>query len=305
MRLISITILLFILGSPGNSLSQPLENNADNGFNYDFSTNFENSFDTDMDDGGEFSFYRFGIKGSVGKDITNNSNLSLDLEYAFNSFNFSGDTGFAGLDPWEDINNVSLGMMLRHSLNSKWTLVASPSISFSGESGSEFSDGLKYSGLAGFTYQVNRNLLVGTGVIATTRIEDDFIAFPGAILNWRINEKTILSTIITDIRTEIGPRVSLNYFINRDFYTILNAGYDFRRFRLDDEGIAPDGVGDIKLLPVWLTLGYRLTDTAKLEFYTGTSFFGEMELEDNSGDRIDKEDFDSLFFIGGGIKLEL
>jgi hypothetical protein len=30
-----------------------------------------------------------------------------------------------------------------------------------------------------------------------------------------------------------------------------------------------------------------------------------MELEDNDGDRIEKEDFDPLVFIGGGIKISL
>lgn len=305
MKITTLIIFLLVAGLSNNTLGQPSGSYSENGFTYDLSTNFENSFDTDMDDGGEFSFYRFGIEASVGKDITDKTNISFGIDYSYNSFDFSGNSGFTGLDPWKDINRMGLDARIRYSLNPKWTFIASPDITFSGESGAEFDDSLKYSGLAGFTYQVNKDLLIGTGVIATTRIEDDFIAFPGAILNWRVNERVILSTIITDVRTEIGPRVSLNYYITRNLYSSLNTGYDFRRFRLDDDGVAPDGVGDIKLLPVWITFGYRVLDNTKMEFYTGTSFFGEMELEDSDGDRIEKEDFDSLFFIGGGIKLEL
>lgn len=269
------------------------------------SVNMENSFDTDIDDGGSFSFYRFGVNGSAEKIINDRNSINFNIDYSLDSFDFSGSSGFASMDPWDDIHKTGIGMRYTHRFNEKWSFVASPKVTFAGESGSQFSKGLTYRGIGGFTYSFSKDLVIGTGIIATTRIEDDFIAFPGAIVNWRINKRLILSSILSDVRTEMGPRLTLNYILNRDISGSLSLGYEFRRFRLDDEGVAPDGVGDIKLLPVWLTISYALTDYARLEIYTGTSFFGEMEIEDRNGDRIRKEDFDSLIFIGAGVKLEL
>lgn len=304
MRIYIILVFLIFISANG-TFAQPPNDYSVSGFKYGFSTNFENTFDTEMDDGGEFSFYRFAIEGSMGRPITPKTSIDVGIDYSYASFDFSGSEGFPALDPWDDINRVGLGATIRHSLNNKWTFLVSPEINFSGEAGAEIGDSLTYRGIAGFTYNINRNLFVGTGIIATTRIEDDFIAFPGAILNWRINEKLILSSIISNVRTELGPRLTLNYFANRKWSGSLSIGYEFRRFRLDDEGVAPDGVGDIKLMPVWVSAGYKLTDYARAEIYTGTAFFGEMELEDRNGDRIEKDDFDPLIFVGAGLKLEL
>lgn len=151
------------------------------------------------------------------------------------------------------------------------TLLLSPKVTFSGESGSETGDGLTYRGIAGYTYSVNIDL-----VIATTRIEDYFIVFPGVVLNRRINERTVLSSIITNVRTEPGPRISLKYFLNRNLSGSVSTGYEFRRFRLDDDGVAPDGVGDIKLMPLWLTVGYSVSETLKADFTPARHFWTGM-----------------------------
>ncbi len=305
--LLILFFLVFV--SVNNSLARPAGNYSVDGFKYGFAASFENSFensfDTEMEEGGEFGFYRFSIESSLERSLNTKTSIDLGFDYSYTSFDFSGSEGFPALDPWEDINRVGLGVSIRHSLNNKWTFMISPEINFSGEAGAEIGDSLTYRGIAGFTYNINKDLFVGTGIIATTRIEDDFIAFPGAILNWRINEKLILSSIISNVRTELGPRLTINYFANRKLSGSLSIGYEFRRFRLDDEGVAPDGVGDIKLMPVWVSAGYNLTDYARAEIYTGTAFFGELELEDRKGDRIQKDDFEPLIFVGAGLKLKL
>ena len=48
-----------------------------------------------------------------------------------------------------------------------------------------------------------------------------------------------------------------------------------------------------------------MNESISLELYTGLGFFGELELEDSDGDEIAKEDFDTMFFAGGGVKIKL
>ena len=305
MRLFQILVLFIIIFASTSSYSQPPGYKQDDGLGLNTTFNVENTLDTDLDDGGEFSLYRIGVSASFEKNINRRTGIGVGIDYSFTEFDFSGSSGIAVLDPWNGINTVNLDFKVNYQLSPKWRFTAIPLVEYSGESGADFDESLTWGGLAGFTYTVNRDLIIGTGVIATTRIEDDFIAYPGAILNWRINEDATLSTILTGVRTSYGPKIRFDYSLSDTVSASLNTGYEFNRFRLDDEDAAPDGVGDFQFLPIWASASYNLTQNAAAEIYAGTGFLGEMELEDSNGDRILKDDFDQLYFFGVGFRINL
>ena len=276
-----------------------------NDFKYELSANYEYGFDTDIDSGGSFSLNRYSIGADLKKQIDRQWSISLDTGYTLSDYDFTGSEGFGGLDPWDKINRASVGFRVSYQLNRKWGLSAGPFARFAGESGADFGDSMTYGGTLGFLYTPNRNFFAGAGVFISSRIEDDVLVVPGLLFNWQINEKLRLSSLLTGIRTELGPRVQLNYDVGRGFSTGVSVGYEFQRFRLDDEGVAVNGVGDIKVLPVWGSIYYNINKAVRLALYGGAGFLGELELEDSSGDRIEKEDFDTLFFMGGGIRINL
>ena len=276
-----------------------------NDFKYELSANYEYGFDTEIDNGGSFSLNRYSIGVDLKKQIDKQWSISLDAGYSLSDYDFSGSEGFGALDPWDKINKASVGFRVNYQLSRKWGVGAGPFVRFSGESGADFGDSVTYGGTLGFLYTPSRNFFAGAGVFISSRIEDDVLFVPGLLFNWQINEKLRFSSLLTGIRTELGPRVQFNYDIGQGFSTGLSVGYEFQRFRLDDEVIAVNGVGDIKVLPVWGSIYYNLNKVVRLAFYGGAGFLGELELEDSSGDRIEKEDFDTLFFIGGGIRINL
>lgn len=302
-------ILLLVLLVPINALSQPpgTEGQAQFAKNYriTLSTNYEYGFDTDIDGGGEFNLNRFSIKGDYTRQLNDRWSLSVDTGYIFYDYDFSGSEGFGALNPWDKVNRVSAGFRIDYKLNQKWTVGAGPFVRFAGESGAEFGDSVTYGGTLGFFYAPNRDILIGTGLFVSSRIEDDVLVVPGVLFNWQVNEKFRISSLITGARTELGPSVQFSYDIGNGFSTGLSVGYEFQRFRLDDKGVAVNGVGDISVLPVWGTIYYDLNRMLSLAFYGGVGFFGNLELEDSNGDRILKEDFDPLLFLGAGLKVNL
>lgn len=277
----------------------------DNDIKYELSANYEYGFDTDIDGGGKFNINRYSIGADFKKQINQKVSISLDTSYNLTDYGFSGDEGFGALDPWDKINRASVGFRLNYQLSRKWGLSAGPFARFAGESGADFGDSMTYGGTIGFLYAPNRNFFVGAGVFISSRIEDDVLVVPGLLFNWQINEKLRLSSLLTGVRTELGPRVQLNYDVGQGFSTGLSVGYEFQRFRLDDEGIAVNGVGDMKVLPVWGSVYYNINSAVRLALYGGAGFLGELELEDSNGDRIQKEDFDTLFFMGMGLRINL
>lgn len=82
-------------------------------------------FDADMDDGSRFSVNRYFVQGGVTYAVDPLKSVSLSLGYGLDSYDFSGNGGFALLDPWENVHSLRLSAPVR------WGLTESgPSFSF-------------------------------------------------------------------------------------------------------------------------------------------------------------------------------
>jgi hypothetical protein len=68
------------------------------------------------------------------------------------------------------------------------------------------------------------------------------------------------------------------------------------RFRLDDQEPAPEGIGEVNLIPTWARVTRRLDRRLSLDLYTGVSFDGDLKLEDRNGNEIGKVDQDTALF---------
>ena len=303
-------IVLSIASVSVNTYSQPPEAKGQRAeiwqdFLYEIKANYEYGFDTDLDGGGEFNLKRYSISGDFKAKLHKKWDIEISQNYNQADYDFTGSSGLAGLNPWSKIHRAGIGTRLVYRINQKWGVAGGPMVRYAGESGADFGDSLTYGGTLGFLYTPNRNLFLGAGLFITSRIEDSVLIVPGVLLNWQINEKFRVSSLLTGIRTELGPRVQFAYDIGKGFSTGLNIGYEFQRFRLDDDGIVIDGVGHVRVLPVWCGLYYDISRVIRLAIYSGAGLFGEMELENSAGDRILREDFDPLVFVGGGIRINL
>ena len=81
------------------------------------------------------------------------------------------------------------------------------------------------------------------------------------------------------------------------------AGWDltpFRwsRFRLDDDAVAPDGVGTDESVPLWFRTSWGANDNFRVSGLLGLSINGELELEDSGGNSINTVDADPAAFVG-------
>jgi hypothetical protein len=72
---------------------------------------YVHQFDTDIDDGGSFNANRLFIQGGVTYSPDYRRSVSFALGYGLEGYDFSGDTGFAALRPWENINSYRVSML--------------------------------------------------------------------------------------------------------------------------------------------------------------------------------------------------
>ena len=139
--------------------------------------------------------------------------------------------------------------------------------------------------------------MLGGGLIITSQIEDNERFSPILLIHWQINDSWRVSSRTTgNILTRSG--VELVYGPSKEFEVAFGVAAYFSRFRLDDEGVAPDGVGQDEATPIWLRATWKLNDNLRLEGVGGMAIGGNIRLENEDGHKLADEQYDAAPFAG-------
>jgi len=254
-------------------------------------------FDSDLEDGGEYSVTRANIELGLGYATGPRDSIGLSLGYTIDDYSFDGLGGLAALEPWGEIREYQLAVSLRRGIGERIDLFALPTLRWSAEKGGDLSDGLTPGLIAGFNYRVSDRLRIGPGFGLFDEIEDGVTAFPILLIDWKITDTLSLETGSGMAATR-GPGLQLNSTAIEDWTLSLGARYETYRFRLDDDGPVPDGVGEEEAVLAYLAASYEVNPTIRFSALAGLELGGELTLEDMNGRRIRQEDADPAPFIG-------
>ncbi len=250
----------------------------------------------DIDGGGEFTLssglFRLGVKLPISPTTV----IGLTIKYDVDDYDFSGLTEFGGLDPWNDVRRFGVGIPIITHLGKSWSLGLSPSIDWLREDGADGSDSLTYGSpvFAFKSFAKQKRLGLGAGVFRN--VEGEFGAIPFIAVDWRFNEHWRLSNPFqADV---LGPAgLELSYTIN-DHWDIGGGGvYRIFRFRLDDKGVAPGGIGENKGIATFLRLNRSGKSGLGVDIYIGAMVGGELELENADGHNLASSDYSTAPFI--------
>ncbi|MFQ5995333.1 MAG: DUF6268 family outer membrane beta-barrel protein [Acidiferrobacterales bacterium] len=250
--------------------------------------------DTRLDSGGEFklngAFFRFGIIKPVDKS------LILGFRFAYNEddYDFSGLTSFGGLKPWGRIKRFGVSTPITKVLPKKWLLIVTPSLETLREQGADRGDSFAYgAAVAGLkTIKPGRKIGVGAGVF--NRLED-IVVFPFVAVDWRVNERLRLRNPFAAGPT--GPAgIEAIYDLGKGWQLAGGAAYRSIRFRLDGQGVAPNGIGQNNGVPTFLRVSRELKRAFRLDLYAGAILGGELQIENQNGDRLASDDYETAPF---------
>lgn len=269
---------------------------------FDNHLGFEYSFDGDLDNGGDLSIFRIraGVTGKTSlSDITD---ISVSFDFGVDLYNFDGTTGFGGVDPWEDIHTFGIAAILSADLTNEWTVFGGPVFQIAREDNADLGDSFIGGGVIGASYQVDSDLTVGGGLGIVSQIEDDARIFPVFIIHWQINDDLYL-TSNTSAGASGKSGIELVYNLGNGWEAGIGGYYEFIRFRLDSDGIAPDGVGEELRYPVLGRLSANLGDYMDVDFYAGFTMSSEVELADSTGLILGSDDLGSAAILGVMVNL--
>lgn len=252
-------------------------------------------FDTDIDRGGEFNLTHAYGEVSVRSIVTDDFQVAFSFRYLWEDYDFSGDEGIGGLDPWDDIHTQEVGVILTYDLTNDWSIFGGPVANFSRESGAAFDESDVYGGFVGVQYAPEPDFRIGFGFGLIDQLEDESVRFfPTIIFDWKLSPEWSIESSTTSL----GSGLDLVYTYSRGFQAAVGGGYLYRRFRLDDEDIVPDGVGEVSAANIRGRLTFRPDPRFRIDVTAGVLVFGEIRVEDERGSSIRHEDFDPGFHAG-------
>ena len=254
-------------------------------------------FDSSIDNGGKVEVSRYGAELRVHYKATEEDDLQFRFQHQRDDWNFSGTTGLGNDDPWDLVTTMDLALQWTHQLEEKTQIFGGPIIKWSGDSGAAQSDSDVFGGMIGFTHVHSDTLVFGGGIGVIEALEDENRLFPILVLDWKIADEV---TLTSDLTTRYGSRIGVELVWKPRKEWSLGAGisYDYTRFRLDDAGYSPDGVGEATSLPIHVRATYHPSESVSITLLGGVVLSGELSVYDSVGTTMQSENYDSAGAIG-------
>jgi hypothetical protein len=255
-------------------------------------------FGAGIDTAGDFSVVRAMGGAGFGFPIGEKLIVATGVGFNYAGYDFDRSPAFGGGEPWEDIYSAVVTSIGNYTINDQWSAFGGGIFAFSGEDGASFSDSFTGGGVVGGGYRFSKNLMVRLGVSVMSQLEDDVSVLPVLMVDWKIDERWRFRVGSLDIGTSDVAGAGLSYKFTEPWSLGGRISYVQSRFRLDDSGFAPEGVGQDERFKATLALNWHPSQTVELTVLGGLVFGGELQIEDENGDRLFKEDYDTTPFVG-------
>lgn len=245
----------------------------------------------DLDDAGDFSVARARAAVDLGMDLGERRALTLTLGAEHSWYDFDDATGLAATgDPFSRTFEAQLGARFSAPVNDRTDWFALGAVGLAAEDGADLSDAWVFTAGGGFVTRASPTFSWGLGLVVRTRPEDDALIVPIPQIRWAIDDRWTLAS------HRAGAR--LNYAHSDQLSYGLQAEYQSRSFRLDDDGPIPDGVATDRAVPVAFYAEYTPRPGVTLGASIGATLLHNVELIDDAGDKITDEDADPAAFFG-------
>lgn len=267
--------------------------------------------EADIDSGGDAAVARFGTGLGASFGLAKGLLINARLGYELDSYDFGVSPGAptalaggaAGVEPWQDIHSMRFRVNAIYEIDDKWSVFGGPVWGFSAEDGADLSEAWTVGGLVGGGYRFSEDLFVSVGVFVTSQLEDDVTAFPIVQFKWKIDQQWTLQSGRFDLGSSGGAGLELAYAWTEAWTVAGGMQFQSRRFRLNDDGPFPDGVGEDTSIPVYVRVVYKPSRDVEASLFGGVVVGGELELDNAAGNRVDDQDYDTAGLFGGRLTL--
>ena len=253
-------------------------------------------FEAGLDRGGDVEMAGAIVTAQAYHQFAPTFGAGLSLNYTYEDWSFSSVRGLLGTAPWGELHRPQLGAPMVWTPQAGTTVLVNPTVSWSYEQGADTSDALVWGALFGVTRQFSPDLTLGLGVGVFDDLEETR-AFPVLLVDWRIDERWRLANPYR-AGPSGGAGLELAYKFNDEWEFGGGGTWRSVRFRLDDTGPVPGGIGESRSVPLFLRTTWLASRDVRLDFYAGAAVGGNLKLMDRAGNDLADEDVDTAPFVG-------
>ena len=296
-RLLLLLMLIIPIAALAEKNQETTPSNEESPWSFSLRGGSLYRFDTDLDEGGGFRINRFFIQGGPVYSPEYRRSVALTVGYGFDGYDFTGKSVFSNSSPWEDIHTVRLGAPVRWGLDNDWSVYLLPSLRVTAESGGSWNDALTGGVFAGAAYRFSDQLTIGPGIGIMSQLEDDATIFPLLLVDWKITGRLSLETGQGLAATQ-GPGLTLDWRVTDRWHLVFGGRYEKQRFRLDDNGEVPGGIGENTSFPLFTGATCEFSSKIRASAVGGVELGGELRREDRDGRLIAEDEYDPALFLG-------
>lgn len=252
--------------------------------------------DADLDNGGELgsSLTTLGLSADWSRGRGEAIGLSLDL--GLGDYDLSGATEIPGADAWGQVTELNLGVNWRKPVGESGLIFIAPNLGVARGEGADWEESLRFGLIVSYGYRVSNTLTVGIGAGIFTGLEET-TGFPVLLINWQISERWRLGNSFR--AGPSGPAgLEIAYALNPGWEIAFGGGWRSDRFRLDENGAIPNGIGEVEGVPVYLRLSWDVNEQLSLGVFGGVWTSGEVMSETSGGFELASDDLDTAPFFG-------
>jgi hypothetical protein len=261
----------------------------------------EYQFNAGIDTAGNFDVTRalagIGTRFPLGERL----GVGVSATYDLAAYDFDDAAVFGGGQPWGDIHTGRLMAMGNYTVDEHWFVFAGGVAGIAAVSGADASGSWTGSGFIGGGYRASDHLSVQLGVSVTSQLEDDSQVLPMFVVDWQLDERWKLHAGAVEFGVTDVVGVGVMYRVNDQWSLGARTGYVRQRFRLDGSGFAPDGVGEDERAKAALVLRWGPRPGLQVSVLGGVALGGKLQVEDDDGGHLFKEDYDPAPFVGARV----
>ena len=256
-------------------------------------------FPAKVDGGGTLRVFSVNANAAVIRELNQHLKLGFGLSYEFSDYHFSGLDDFFVARPWNQVQRLGAGVPILYSFDDKWTLVVVPSGQIAGEFGADWGKAIVYGGVVAVTYAIRPKSFIGLGAGAYANL-DKVSFFPFIAVNWQITDRLRLSNPFR--AGPAGPAgLELSYAFTNHWEAGFGGAYRSYRFRLDNKGPIPNGIGEYELIPIFARLSYKFSKRLVIDLYGGLTFLNKIRVNDSDGDELFRTTHNVAPLVGAAI----
>ena len=248
-----------------------------------------NQFDTGISGGGSFNWSEANANVNVTRQFTSEFAAGMSVRYYYQNWNWTDPQGVGGRSPWTSINTPALGMNFSYSPAPDWRIGFAPTVEWSGESGTGTGGTATYGAVMSVAHTFSSDLTLGVGAGVFRQIDENKV-FPYLLVNWKITDKLRLGNSLP-AGPAGGAGLELSYALTDRLLVGVGGAYRVYRFRLNDNGPVPNGIGQNSLVPIFGRVSYQFDTGTRLDLYGAATTGGRLSTTDNSGNTVYSENY--------------